>query len=89
MSALIAKFLAPYLTQIVVAVVLALMAGGGFVAVKLHYEHKGYARAVHDVATQNREAVDAVNEVRGRVRACNADSGMRWDQVAGECVGRD
>lgn len=89
MSALIAKFLAPYLMQIVLGVGALALAGGSFVALKLHYENKGYARAVHDVAAQNQEAVDAVNQARARVRDCNLRDGMRWDQVAGECVRRD
>lgn len=89
MGALVAKFIAPYLLQLAIAGGLALAAGGGFVALKLHYEHKGYARAVHDVAVQNQEAVNAVNERRAVVRNCNGTVGMRWDQVAGECVRRD
>lgn len=63
------------------------------VAGAAYFHHKiyqsGYDAAIADVTHQNQEAVDAVNEGRARVRDCNARDGMRWDQVAGECVGRD
>lgn len=89
MGAIVLNFLRPYLLQLAIGGALALAAGGGFVALKVHYQNVGYARAVHDVAVQNQEAVDAVNTARARVRDCNSRDGMRWDQVAGECVGRD
>jgi hypothetical protein len=88
-ASLIAKFIAPYVLQLAIGGALIAGAGIGVTAWSIHQFNKGYARAIHDVAVQNQEAVNAANEVRARVRACNADGGMRWDQVAGECVRRD
>lgn len=88
-GAAIAAALAPYLWRIVLGAGIAIAAGGAIAGWSVHQFNKGYARAVHDVATKNQEAVDAVDKVRAGVRACNATDGMRWDQVAGECVRRD
>lgn len=89
MGALIAKWIAPYALQLALGAGALALAGGAFTWWSVHQFNKGYARAVHDVAVQNQEAVNAVNEARARVRDCNARDGMRWDQVAGECVRRD
>jgi hypothetical protein len=44
----------------------------------------GSEAAFESIATQNKEAVDAVNKVRSRVRSCH-DSGGVWSQAAREC----
>lgn len=73
------------------AAVLAVLAMiGGTYAIWHHKVYQsGYDAAVADVAHQNQEAVDAVNKRRAIVRACDAADGLRWDQVARQCVRRD
>lgn len=63
-------------------------AGGGLTWVHHKIYQEGYDAAIAAVAADNKEAIDAANTARERVRACNALDGMRWDQVAGECVAR-
>lgn len=59
---------------------------GGYLYWHHHVYQAGYDRAIELVAKQNKEALHAVDDARARVRDCNARVGMRWDQVAGECV---
>lgn len=88
-AALIEKWLAPYLLQLAIGAAIALAAGGGLIGLKLHYESQGYQRAVDQIAAENQEAIHEVDRARLRVRTCDADGGMRWDQVARDCVRRD
>jgi hypothetical protein len=45
---------------------------------------RGYDKAITDIAAENKEAVDAANKARIRVRECYA-SGGSWDQSGGMC----
>lgn len=76
----------PLLWQLAIGGAVVAGIGGAAAGWSVHEFNKGYARAVHDVAVQNQEAVDAVDKARARVRDCNARDGMRWDQIAGDCV---
>lgn len=87
-AAFISSWIAPYALRLAIGAVALVAAGGGFIALKLHYENVGFQRAVHDVAVQNEEAIRAVDAARLRVRSCDATDGMRWDQVARDCVAR-
>lgn len=82
-------FLAPHVSRIVLFGGLALAAAGAVTWWSVHQHNKGYAAAIADIAAQNKEATDAAQEARARVRACNDTPGMRWDQVARECVGAE
>jgi hypothetical protein len=77
----------PYLLQLAIGAGLALAAGGGFVAVKLHYTHLGCQQALDDIAADNKEAIDAADQARERVRNCRASGGV-WDTANGNCERR-
>ena len=67
-----------------IAVVLVLVWG----SYKL-WEHRiyrqGYDAAIADIVAQNKEANDAADQLRARMRDCRATPGMRWSQTAREC----
>jgi hypothetical protein len=69
-------FLKPFLPYAIGA---ALVGG-----VWLHGDHNGYNRAIQHVAEENKEAVDAAEAARARVRDC-INRGMRWDTASGQC----
>lgn len=84
MTALVLNFLRPYLFQIALYGGIALAATGGFVAAKIHYENVGYAKAIAAVAAQDKGALDAVRDAKGKVDQCYV-SGRSWDVVNGVC----
>lgn len=84
---LILALVRPYLVQIAVVGALAVSAGGGFLALKVHYTNVGFAEAINKIAAEDKETVDAANEARGRVRACYA-AGRLWDASEGQCQGQ-
>jgi len=49
-----------------------------------HYFNLGYATAIDHIASQNKEASDAVKKAISNVDDCNA-SGGTWDTVGGMC----
>lgn len=83
-EAAIAQFVVANLVRLIVAGLVALAAGGGFLAVKHHYTTIGYQRAIDGVAAQDREAIDAADQARERVRACIHNGGV-WDVAEGQC----
>lgn len=67
-------------------------AGGVLIAVIAAYwfwhhtvYNRGYDAAIAAIAAENKEAVDAADRARQKVRAC-ADSGGNWDVTGGVCV---
>jgi hypothetical protein len=49
---------------------------------------KGYARAIADIAAQDKKAIDAAKGARNAYFDCVNRDGMRWQQSTGECVRR-
>ncbi len=87
MTAIILDFLRPYLLQLAVAGAVVLVAGGAFVGLKIHYQNVGYQNAINAIAAQDKEAIDAADQARGRVDACRTSGGV-WSQSDGVCAGR-
>jgi len=83
MSAFLLNLVRPYLVQLAIAGAIAAAAGIGFVTLKAHYTNEGYQRAIDGIAADNREAVDAADKARDRVRKCSLSGGV-WD--ASRCV---
>lgn len=84
MWAVILKFLAPYLFRLAIGGAIAAAGGIGFVAVKVHYTNIGYQRAMDEIAADNKEAKDAADQARDRVRNCR-DTGGVWNTENGVC----
>lgn len=74
----------PYLAKLAIAAVIAVGAGGGWLGLKLHYtgvgDAQGYQRAINEIASNNKEAIDAADKARERVRAC-WNAGRVWDST--------
>jgi hypothetical protein len=87
MSAIILNFLRPYLFQIALYGVIAVVATGALVGAKIHYQNVGYQNAINAIAAQDKEAIDAADQARGRVDACRASGGV-WSQSDGLCARR-
>jgi len=87
MTAALLQLLRPYLFQIALYGAITVAAGAGFGALKLHYTHVGYQQALEDIAADNKEAIDAADQARERVRNCRASGGV-WDAANGVCSGR-
>lgn len=51
-------------------------------------EEAGHARAIAEIAAENKEAIDAAVNARAKYRSCDVAGRMRWDQVTGQCVAR-
>lgn len=77
--------IAPYLGRILLYASIAAMIGGGFLWVKTHYYNLGWETAIHSIATENKEAVNAANKRRKEVGDCVA-SGGEWDTASGVCA---
>lgn len=84
---MLADLVRPYITWLIVAVVVAAAGGVGFLGFRSHYTTIGYTRAINEIAAQDREAIDAADRARIRVRACR-DAGGVWSTVEGICGGR-
>lgn len=80
---------APLLWKVGIGLALFATLGGTYAIWHHKVYRSGYDAALHAVAAQNQEAINAVNDVRVRVRDCNATVGMRWDQASGQCVRGD
>jgi hypothetical protein len=87
MIAALGALLAPYVLRLAVAGGLLLAGVAGFFTLKIHYEHAGYQRAIAAIAAKDKEAVDAADASRERVRACRNSGGL-WDTADGVCRGR-
>lgn len=87
MEVALLAFIRPYLFKLAIGGVAALAAGGAFVGVKVHYTNQGYQRALDDIAADNKEAIDAADQARARVRDCRTSGGV-WDAANGICNGR-
>lgn len=83
----IVALLRPYLTQLITGSAIALAAGGGFLTLKIHYTDVGYSKAINAIAAQDKEAIDAADQARGRVDACRNTGGV-WDITEGVCARR-
>lgn len=78
-------FLATTLGRYVVGgALLALIAGGGFLWIKTHYENIGYQKALDAVEKQNQRAIGTATEAIRDVRVC-FDSGGTWNVETGRC----
>lgn len=81
---LIVAFLRPYLVRIILISSLIAALGGGFLYLKIHYEHVGYNKAIAAVAAKDERALHAVREAIALVDKCYSDGGT-WDVVGGVC----
>lgn len=81
---MIAEFLAPLVTRIIIGAVIAALAGAGWLGVAVHYENKGYAKAIAAVAAKDKGAIDGVRQAKGRVDECYS-SGHSWNSSDGVC----
>jgi hypothetical protein len=88
---MISNLIAKFATQLIVAAVLAVIVGGGFIGLKLHYTNvgdvRGYQRAINEIAANNKEAIDAADQARRRVRDC-WNAGRVWDSTEQDGVCR-
>lgn len=81
---MIAAFLAPYLMRIILYASITAAIGGGFLYVKIHYEHIGRDKAIAAIAAKDQGAIDAVHKATSKVDDCYT-SGGTWDVVGGMC----
>lgn len=81
---MIAEFLAPYLMRIIIGAVITTLAGGAVIGAAVHYENKGYAKAIAAVAAKDRGAINDVHEATKQVDACYS-AGRTWNVVDGLC----
>ncbi|MGX9389746.1 hypothetical protein ACWX0K_11030 [Nitrobacteraceae bacterium UC4446_H13] len=84
---MLVELVRPYITWLIVAVVVAIAGGIGFFSIRSHYTTIGYQRAINEIAAQDRRAIDAADQARMRVRYCR-DTGGVWDATEGICRGR-
>jgi hypothetical protein len=81
---MIAAFFAPYLMRIAIGAAVAAFAGASWITVAVHYENKGYAKAIAAVAAKDKGAIDGVREAKARVDECYG-SGRAWNVTDGVC----
>lgn len=81
---MIAEFFAPFMTRIIAGAIIAALAGGGWFGVAIHYENKGYAKAIAAVAAKDKGAIDGVRQAKARVDECYG-SGRTWNVTDGVC----
>ncbi|MGY3392923.1 hypothetical protein ACVWW6_005514 [Bradyrhizobium sp. USDA 3311] len=85
--AVLINFVRPYLVQAAIAIGILLAIAGAIEIFKVHYTNQGYQQALDDIAADNKEAIDAADKARSRVRNCR-DAGGVWDAARGVCDGR-
>lgn len=66
-------------------VIIAVVAGGGFLWVKVHYENIGYKKALTAVEAQDQKAKGHADEAHKSVSDC-FDSNGTWDIERGVCA---
>lgn len=81
---MIATFLAPYLSRIILYASLAAAIGGGFLYVKIHYEHIGRDKAIAAIAAKDERAISDVKAATQKVDDCYA-VGRTFSTVSGLC----
>ena len=64
---------------------IAVVAGGAFVWVKVHYENIGYKKALDAIAAQDLKVKGQADAEHKTVETC-FDSGGTWDIDSGMCV---
>lgn len=85
MIALFAAFrILPGLTQLAILGGVLVSILGAYYGFKAYHYNRGYNAAISDIATENKEAVDAANKLKANARNCAASGGF-WDQSAGLC----
>lgn len=81
---MIAAFFAPYIARIIIGAVITAIAGAGWLGAAIHYENKGYAKAIAAVAAKDKGAIDGVRQAKARVVECYG-SGRTWNVTDGVC----
>lgn len=81
---MIAEFFAPLVTRLIVGGVLVALAGGAWLGVAVHYENKGFAKAIAAVAAKDKGAIDGVNKAKRQVDQCYSGGGS-WNVTDGVC----
>jgi hypothetical protein len=81
---MIAAFLAPYLMRIILYASITAAIGGGFLYVKIHYEHIGRDKAIAAIAAGEKGALEDVEAAKAKVEECYSGNGT-WDAVRGVC----
>lgn len=84
MIAAIVEFFAPYVLRMALGAGIVALAGIGWATAAIHYENKGYAKAIAAVAAKDKGAIDDVNVAKHQVDACYS-SGRSWNVVDGVC----
>ena len=78
-------FLVTYKTQLFHGFLIATGITLASTYMSAHYFNLGYQTAINQVATQNKDATNAVNKATSNVDQCFA-SGGTFDDVAGVCI---
>jgi hypothetical protein len=65
-------------------IIIAVVAGFGFLYMKQHYYDQGWYAAMHAVALQDQKAKETGEEARHDVENCR-DSGRHWNISSGLC----
>jgi hypothetical protein len=70
-------------------IIVALFVGVSTISGVAYYKiwSRGYQHALLDIAKPDAQAIARATEFRNAWRQCR-DSGMRWDQTTGQCLGR-
>lgn len=77
-------FLWPFVRPLLPYIIMAAVAGGGFLYLKTHYYNKGWKDALHAVAVKDDKAVKEARDAEATVAECER-SGRSWNVVDGVC----
>lgn len=72
------------LSPLIAGAIVYSLAAGALAGVVIKIRRDGYARAIADIAAQDKGAIDAASKGRATFRAC-VDSGGVWDTTSGKC----
>lgn len=70
--------------RLIIAGLITSAIGGGFIFLKVHYEHVGRDKAIAAIAANEKETLDEVNAAKQKIDECYARRGA-WDSSVGLC----
>lgn len=76
--------LLPLSAQVGIGFALIAAVGASYWGWRSHIYNLGYAAAIEAVAAQDKDAIDATEKARARVRDCRNSGGV-WDTARGVC----